>query len=77
VGNTFDLEALDHFHDSGQPILQCYKDIHDIMVTNTQVQNNNDILNSFVGLMESCQELLELQTLKVQFSNLLMLHHGK
>jgi hypothetical protein len=77
VGDIFDLKTLDHFHDFGQPILQCYRDIHDIMVTNTQVHNTNDIHNSFVGLMESCQELLELQTFKVQLSNLLMLHHGK
>jgi hypothetical protein len=37
VGDTFDPKTLDPFHDCGQPILKCYRDIHDIMVTNTQV----------------------------------------
>jgi hypothetical protein len=35
MGDTCDPETIDHFHDFGTPILQCYKDIHNIMVTST------------------------------------------
>jgi hypothetical protein len=35
MGNISDLKTLEHFHDSRIPILQCYKDIHNIMVTST------------------------------------------
>jgi hypothetical protein len=70
MGDTCDLETLDHFHDVGQPILQHYMDIYDIMATGTQVHNTNDMHNSFVSLMESCQELLELQTFKETFKSL-------
>jgi hypothetical protein len=69
--DTCDLETLDHFHNFGTPILQCYKDIHNIMVTNTQVHNTINIHNSYAGLMQSCQKLwLELQTLKEAFKSL-------
>jgi hypothetical protein len=65
VGDICDPKTPDNFHDSRKPILQCYKDIHNIMVTNTRVHNTTNIHNSFVGLMESCQEFqLKLQTIK-------------
>jgi hypothetical protein len=54
VGNTCDPETLDHFHDTRQPILQHYMDIHDIMATSTRVHNTNDMHNSFASLTESC-----------------------
>jgi hypothetical protein len=35
MGDTCDAKTVDHFHDFGTPILQCYKNIHISMVTNT------------------------------------------
>jgi hypothetical protein len=57
MGDTCDPKTLDLFHNSRKPILQCYKDVHNGMVTNTRVHNSTNIHNSFDGLMESCQEL--------------------
>jgi hypothetical protein len=35
MGYTCDPKIVNHFQDYKKPILQCYKDIHNNMVTNT------------------------------------------
>jgi len=44
-------------------------DIHDIMAIGTRVPNINEMHFSFASLMESCQELLKLQTFKETFKS--------